>query len=64
MDKSEQALGVGEGQEGLACHSPWDHKVSDTTEWLNWTEYIHTVSDTLNGSPLIVSVIIIIKLSM
>ena len=38
MDKSEQALGVGEGQEGLACHSTWDHKVSDTTEWLNWTE--------------------------
>ena len=21
-----------------ACCSPWDHKGSDTTEWLNWTE--------------------------
>ena len=23
---------------GLACCSPWGHKESDTTEWLNWTE--------------------------
>ena len=30
--------GVGDGQEGLACCSPWGHKESDTTEWLNWTE--------------------------
>ena len=22
----------------LACCSPWGHKESDTTEWLNWTE--------------------------
>ena len=29
--------GVGDGQGGLACCSPWGHKVSDTTEWLNWT---------------------------
>ena len=29
------ALGVGDGQGGLACCSPWDHKESDTTEWLN-----------------------------
>ena len=28
----EQALGVGDGQAGLACHSPWDRKESDTTE--------------------------------
>ena len=33
-----QILGVGDGQEGLACCSPWDCKGSDTTEWLNWTE--------------------------
>ena len=33
----EQALGVVEGQGSLACCSPWDHKESDTTEWLNWT---------------------------
>ena len=30
--------GVGDGQEGLACCSPWGHKESDTTEQLNWTE--------------------------
>ena len=34
----EQALGVGDGQRGLACCSPWGCKESDTTEWLNWTE--------------------------
>ena len=31
----EQALGAGDGQGGLACCSPWGHKESDTTEWLN-----------------------------
>ena len=30
--------GVGDGQGGLACCSPWGHKESDTTERLNWTE--------------------------
>ena len=34
----EQAPGVGDRQEGLACCSPWGHKESDTTERLNWTE--------------------------
>ena len=34
----EQALGVGDGQGGLACYSPWGRKESDTTERLNWTE--------------------------
>ena len=24
---------------GLACCNSWDRKKSDTTEWLNWTEY-------------------------
>ena len=33
----EQAPGVGDGQGGLACCSPWGCKKSDTTEWLNWT---------------------------
>ena len=28
----EQALGVGDGQESLACCSPWGHKDLDTTE--------------------------------
>ena len=32
------APGVGDGQESLVCCSPWCHKESDTTEWLNWTE--------------------------
>jgi len=31
------ALGVGDGQRGLACCSPWGHE-SDMTEWLNWTD--------------------------
>ena len=30
-------LGVGDRQGNLACCSPWGHKESDTTEWLNWT---------------------------
>ena len=32
----EQVLGVGDGQGGLACCSPWGCKDSDMTEWLNW----------------------------
>ena len=31
----EQALGVGDGQESLACCSPWGCKESDLTERLN-----------------------------
>ena len=31
----EQAPGVGDGQGGLACCSPWGHKESDMTEQLN-----------------------------
>ena len=34
----DQTLGVGDRQGSLACCSPWDHKESDTTKWLNWTE--------------------------
>ena len=30
-----QTSGDGEGQEGLACCSPWGHKELDTTGWLN-----------------------------
>ena len=33
----EQALEVGDGQGSLVCCSPWGHRESDTTEWLNWT---------------------------
>ena len=31
----KQALGVGDGQGGLACCNSWGHKESDTTERLN-----------------------------
>ena len=34
----ELALGISEGQGGLACCSPWSCKELDTTERLNWTE--------------------------
>ena len=34
-DMSEQALGVGDGQGGLACCSSWGCKESDETEQLN-----------------------------
>ena len=30
---------VGDGQGGLMCCSPWACKESDTTEWLNWTDW-------------------------
>ena len=31
------------GKPGV-LYSPWDHKESDTTEWLNWTELVITLS--------------------
>ena len=31
--------GVGDGQGGLACCDSWSRKESDTTEWLNWTDW-------------------------
>ena len=40
----EWALGVGDGQRSLACCSPWGHKESDTTEWLNWTDVVFWAS--------------------
>ena len=41
----EWILGVGDGQGGLVCCSPWGPKESVTTERLNWTEgSISTVS--------------------
>ena len=39
----EEASGVGDGQGSLVCCSPWDLRVSDTTEWLKWTELIINV---------------------
>ena len=35
MDMSLGGLGAGDGQGGLVCYSPWDHKESDMTEQLN-----------------------------
>ena len=32
--------GVGDGQGGLACFGSWGRKELDTTERLNWTEYL------------------------
>ena len=36
----EQATGVHERQGSLVCCSPWGHKESDMTEWLNKTRQI------------------------
>ena len=35
----KQALGVGDGQGGLVCCSPWGHKESTTTEWLRTAQH-------------------------
>ena len=33
--KFEYILGIGDGQGGLVCYSPWSHKESDMAERLN-----------------------------
>ena len=41
MDMSLSELQeFGDGQEGLTCCNSWGRKESDTTEQLNWTEYV------------------------
>ena len=40
----EQAPGIGDGQGGLACCSPWGHKKLDTTERMNWYLYMGFLS--------------------
>ena len=35
MDMSLSKLGVGDGQGGMLCCSPWRHKQLDMTECLN-----------------------------
>ena len=40
----EWTPGVGDGQGSLACSSPWGCKESDTTERLNWTDYVSLTS--------------------
>ena len=32
----DKALGDGDERGSLVCFSPWGHKKSDRTEWLNW----------------------------
>ena len=39
----EWTPGVGDGQGGLECCSPWGSKELDTTERLNWTELIFLI---------------------
>jgi len=34
----EQIPGIGDGQGSMVCFSPWGHKESDMTEWLDWTD--------------------------
>ena len=43
----EQALGVGDGQESLACCSPLGLKESDVTEQLNWLNWTDSVAQSL-----------------
>ena len=51
MDMSlSQAPGVGDGQGGLACCSPWSRKESDRTERLNWTEEQRGACDLMGTS--------------
>ena len=38
--ESEWTPGDGDGQGGLACWDSWGRKELDTTERLNWTEYV------------------------
>ena len=45
----EQASGVGDGQESLACCSLWGPKESDTTEWLNWTVIDYSILQFSSG---------------
>ena len=49
----EYALGVGDRRGSLAWCSPWGHKESDTTEWLNNTT---GVKDTGTGAYLLCSI--------
>ena len=48
----EQAPGVGDGQESLACCSPWGRKELDTSERLYWTELSHLIQENKRVSTL------------
>jgi len=49
----ELAPGVGDRQGSLVCCSPWGHKESDMTEWLNWTESVDSAF--IRGEIILVS---------
>ena len=49
----EQAPGVGDGQGGLACCSPWGCKESDTTERLDWNWWVSLFRLLFSCSPLL-----------
>ena len=49
----EQGPGVGDGQGSLAYFSPWGHKESDMTEWLNWIE-LTSLTDNLAVNRLLI----------
>ena len=42
--ESKQAPGVGDGQGGLECCSPWGRQELDTTERLNWMKGMRNLS--------------------
>ena len=46
----ERTPGDSEGQGTLVCCSPWGHKESDTTEWLNnkWMDCGEGISQCIN----------------
>ena len=48
--ESEWTPGVGDGQGGLACCDSWGLKESDTTERLNWMNWICTLYPQRNYS--------------
>ena len=58
VHESEQTQGVGDGQGGLACCSPWGLRDSDMTEWLNWL-YLHFYSAPVNRSLMISAFLLI-----
>ena len=45
----KKALRVGDGQRSLVCCSPWGHKDSNTTEWMNWSELIIFIINFFNA---------------
>ena len=46
-----KTLGDGEGQESLACCSPWGYKESDTTWWLSNNNRNIKIIHTLHSIP-------------